>query len=333
MKKTLLLLTIILTALTARAQALRFSQGEFKIAQFTDLHYVTGNPASEQALACISEICRDEKPDLIILTGDIIYSKPGFAAMQLVLNTLSAQKIPFAVTFGNHDDEQGTPLTDLYDQIQKAPGCVMPDRKASRTMDYVLPIKASAGEKDAALLYCLYSHNRSRMAGVGGYQWLNFDQIRWYREQSSTLATGNGGKPLPALAFFHIPLQEFNDAVANPQCVLYGTRMERAHAANLNSGMFTAMKESGDVMGIFCGHDHDNDYSVMYYDVLLAHGRFSGGNTEYNHLRNGARIIVLKEGKRQFDTWIHERGGQILYRTSYPSSYKKDNWKKRKGTR
>ena len=44
------------------------------------------------------------------------------------------------------------------------------------------------------------------------------------------------------------------------------------------------------------GHDHDNDYAVMWKGILLAYGRFTGGNTEYNHLPNGARIIVLDEG-------------------------------------
>ncbi len=96
--------------------------------------------------------------------------------------------------------------------------------------------------------------------------------------------------------------------------------------------MFAAMKECGDVMGVFCGHDHDDDYSLMYYHVLLAHGRFSGGNTVYNHLRNGARVIVLKEGQRSLDTWIRERGGQVVDKTSYPSSYTKDNWKLRNST-
>jgi len=52
--------------------------------------------------------------------------------------------------------------------------------------------------------------------------------------------------------------------------------------------MFAAMKEAGDVMGTFVGHDHDNDYSVMWKGIVLAYGRFTGGNTEYNHLSNGA---------------------------------------------
>ena len=93
--------------------------------------------------------------------------------------------------------------------------------------------------------------------------------------------------------------------------------------------MFTAMYEGGDVMGIFVGHDHDNDYSVMWHGILLAYGRFSGGNTEYNHLTPGTRVIVLKEGQRAFDTYIRQIDGTIVNRSSYPSSYVQDDWRKR----
>lgn len=48
-------------------------------------------------------------------------------------------------------------------------------------------------------------------------------------------------------------------------------------------------------MGTFVGHDHNNDYAVMYKEVLLAYGRYSGGNTVYNNLANGARVIILQE--------------------------------------
>ena len=330
MKKSILLFAALLICLTGSAQELKFHNGTFKIVQFTDFHYVYQSPASNVALQCIDEILNTETPDLVIVSGDIVYSKPGDVALKVVLDAISAHKIPFVMTFGNHDSEQGTPLTALYDQMRKAPYCVMPDRAITKTMDYVLPIKSSIGTKNAALIYCMDTHSRCPMTDVNGYQWLTFEQINWYRNRSAAYKSQNGNSPLPAVAFFHIPLPEFNDAVANTQCVLYGTRMEKAYTPNLNSGMFTAIKECGDVMGIFCGHDHDNDYSVMYYKVLLAHGRFSGGNTEYNHLRNGARVIVLKEGKRELDTWIHVRGGEILNKTIYPTSYTKDNWKTRK---
>ena len=263
-----------------------------------------------------------------MVTGDIIYSMPADSTLSVVLGTLSSLGVPFAITFGNHDYDFKAPSAALYAQMQKSPHCVMPVLQG-KSLDYSLPIMSSNGKRTAAVLYCIDTHNRSSLAGVDGYQWITHNQITWYRQRSSVYKQQNAGKALPALAFMHIPLPEYNYATDNTQCPMYGSRLEKAYSPSLNSGMFTAMKEQGDVMGVFCGHDHDNDYSVAYYGILLAHGRFSGGNTEYNHLKSGARVIVLKEGKREFDTWIRERGGNILYHTSFPKSYVKDNWRKR----
>lgn len=323
------LLLALFSALSMSAQGLCFHDGQFKIVQFTDLHYKLGDPASRAAVECIQEVVKAEQPDLIIVTGDIVYSKPGDFAMQAVLNVLSQQQTPYCLVLGNHDPEQGVSATALYDLMQKAPGCVMPPRRG-KLLDYVLPVYAADGKTLRAQLYGFDTHGKSAMRGVGGYAWITQSQQAWYRRKCAEAKATNGGKTVPALAFMHYPLPEYNEAVANTQVVLYGTRMERAYAPKLNSGMFAAFKECGDVMGVFCGHDHDNDYSLMFYQVMLAHGRFSGGNTEYNHLSNGARVIVLKEGRREFDTWIRERSGRVLYETTYPTSYVKDDWKKRK---
>ena len=307
---------------------LKFRNGYFKIVQLTDLHYKLGVKASQQALDCIREMVTEEKPDLVMVTGDLIYSMPADSTLSVVLSTLSSLGVPFAITFGNHDYDFKAPSAALYAQMQKTSHCVMPVQQG-KNLDYSLPVMSSNGKRTAAVLYCIDTHNRSSIAGVDGYQWITQSQITWYRQRSSVYKQQNGGMPLPALAFMHIPLPEYNYATDNTQCPMYGSRLERAYAPSLNSGMFTAMKEQGDVMGVFCGHDHDNDYAVAYYGILLAHGRFSGGNTEYNHLKSGARVIVLKEGKREFDTWIRERGGNTLYYTTFPKSYVKDDWRKR----
>ena len=307
---------------------LKFRNGYFKMVQLTDLHYKLGVKASQQALDCIREMVTEEKPDLVMVTGDIIYSMPADSTLSVVLSTLSSLGVPFAITFGNHDYDFKAPSAALYAQMQKTPHCVMPVQQG-KNLDYSLPVMSSNGKRTAAVLYCIDTHNRSSIAGVDGYQWITQSQITWYRQRSSVYKQQNGGKALPALAFMHIPLPEYNYATDDTQCPMYGSRLERAYAPSLNSGMFTAMKEQGDVMGVFCGHDHDNDYAVAYYGILLAHGRFSGGNTEYNHLKSGARVIVLKEGKREFDTWIRERGGNTLYYTTFPKNYIKDDWRKR----
>ena len=308
---------------------LRFKKGLFKIVQITDLHYKLGVKASEQGLACVREMVETEKPDLVVVTGDIIYSAPADSTLSVVLKTFAKLGVPFCMTFGNHDYDFKTPAVALYNQMQKTPNCVMPVLQGKNT-DYSLPILSSNGKRTAAVLYCIDTHNKPAIGGIGGYQWISHNQITWYRQRSMVYKQKNGGRPVPSLAFLHIPLPEFNYATDNTQCPMYGSRLEKAYSPSINSGMFASIKEMGDIMGVFCGHDHDNDYAVSYFNVLLAHGRFSGGNTEYNHLKRGARVIVLKEGKREFDTWIREVGGNVLYRTTYPKSYVKDDWRKRK---
>jgi Predicted phosphohydrolases len=331
MKRSLILFLASLAILFCQAQSvLKFNKnGEFKIVQFTDVHFKYSNPASDAALKRINEVLEAERPDLVVLTGDIVYAAPADTAMRTVLSCVSSHKIPFVVTFGNHDNEQGKTRGELYDVIRSMPYNIQPDRGTLESPDYLLFVKSNDGKKDAALLYCFDSHSYSKLQDVKGYDWLTFDQVNWYRHQSALCKEKNGGRTLPALAFFHIPLPEYNEAASDEDAILLGTRMEKACAPVLNSGMFTAMKESGDVMATFVGHDHDNDYSVMWKGILLAYGRFTGGNTEYNHLPNGARVIVLKENARSFVTWIRQKGGEVVNKSVYPDSYTKDDWRKR----
>ncbi len=331
LKLFLALVSLCMTAFCfAQKSELQFNKdGKFKIVQFTDVHFKYKNPASDIALERINQVLDEEQPDFVIFIGDVVYSAPADKGMLQVLEQVSKRKLPFVVTFGNHDNEQGMTREQLYDIIRQVPGNLMPDRGSVLSPDYVLTVKASSdAKKDAAVLYCMDSHSYSPLKDVKGYAWLTFDQVNWYRQQSAAYTARNGGKPLPALAFFHIPVPEYNEAASDENAILRGTRMEEACAPKLNTGMFTAMKESGDVMGIFVGHDHDNDYAVMWKGILLAYGRFTGGNTEYNHLPNGARIIVLDEGARTFTSWIRQKDG-IVDKVTYPASFVKDDWTKR----
>ena len=79
--------------------------GKFKILQITDTHYVAGNPKSSRALDNVIEMLDTEKPDLVIHTGDVVYGKPAEQSIREILAPISERKIPFAVAFGNHDEE------------------------------------------------------------------------------------------------------------------------------------------------------------------------------------------------------------------------------------
>ena len=69
MRKLFCLLFLCLS-ITSQAQALKFRKnGEFKIVQFTDIHY-NGSRQSQVALSVVDSVLQHERPDLVVLTGD-----------------------------------------------------------------------------------------------------------------------------------------------------------------------------------------------------------------------------------------------------------------------
>lgn len=286
---------------------LRFRpDGTFKILQFTDLHYKTGKSQSETAIKTMEQLITQEEPDMVIITGDLVYSEGVAEALAAITEPLVNSGIPWAFVFGNHDTQFELDNAAIYDILQSTPGALMPRRgKGVDSPDYAIEVKSSTGDDVASVLYCLDSHAAARMADVGRYDWMSPEQVGWYRDLSWAYSQRAGGKVIPSLMFFHIPVPEVAYAYDGTQNAAYGNKKENICAPELNSGMFAAARDTGDIIGMFFGHDHDNDFAVTYYDILLAYGRYSGGNTVYNHLgKPGARVIKLREGSRDVETYL-----------------------------
>lgn len=327
MKRLLCFHFLLFLVFSTYAQDLKFkADGKFKIVQFTDIHYIFKDTRSDVALERIQEVLDTEKPDLVVFTGDLIYGTPAEQGIRTVLEQVSTHKIPFAVTFGNHDDEQGLSREELLKIVQTIPyNLTYTTKSISGVSNFILPIKSSDGKRDAEILYFFDSHSYSQIKGIEGYDYIHIDQIQWYRENSRKYTENHKGIPLPSLAFFHIPLPEYHLAATDENAALFGSRKEKVCSPFLNSGLFTAIKEMGDIEAIFVGHDHDNDYAVMWQGVLLAYGRYTGGNTVYNNLPNGARVIELTEGVQGFRTWIRTANNQIEQYVKFPESFLKPN--------
>ena len=328
MKKFYLLVALALLGLAAHAQApLRFrADGTFKIVQLTDMHVKSERQESLAALERVDEILTLEKPDLVVLTGDIAFSRPAEKALRMVMERISAHKVPFCVVWGNHDAENDLSKGAMYDIVRSYPGCLMPDRGGVDSPDYALEVLSSDGKKPAEVLYLIDSNMYVEDADGKflGYDWIHTDQIRWYKQVSTAYAEGNGGAPLPSVAFFHIPLPEYRTAATTESAILIGTRMEPSCPPDFNSGFFKTFKQQGDIFACFVGHDHDNDYAVAWEGVLLAYGRYTGGNTVYNHLpSNGGRVIILKEGQKALESYIVTQGGEVSNPIRFPESFRR----------
>lgn len=326
MKKTILLLLLIianLTTISAKEPQLKFDvDGKFKIVQLTDIHFKPNDPKSTDFLYVITEMLELEKPDFVILTGDIVWGAPAEDAMRSVLDLVAEKNIPFAVTFGNHDHEFDLNKDELFKIVESYPlNCTKSEKKIAGVGNCYIPIKSSSSSKNSMILYCFDSHAYTSTKEYEGYDYVEFDQIEWYRDLSTKFTKKNNGVPIPSLAFFHIPFPEFTESSANEEAII-GTKREGICAPTINSGLFVSMKEMKDILGVFVGHDHNNDFSVYWKGILLSYGLYSGGDAVYNNLPSkGCRVIELTEGERGFKTWLRLNGGRVKNEISFPEDF------------
>lgn len=299
------------------AKTLRFREdGTFKIVQFTDPEFSTNDLEEQQMEAMMLRIIQDEQPNLVVFTGDIIASastKDPADAFRRACCVPDRMNIPWAAVFGNHDTEATITREQLHAmQLTYPNNYAKPDPQGVHgSGNYVLTVKGKDQEA-ACALYFLDSGSYSPLeySRMGFYDWVRRDQIDWYARESYRLTNSNGGTPLPSLAFFHIPLPEYNDVWDFSIC--YGERNDEFCCAPwVNSGLFAAMIEMGDVMGTFVGHDHGHDYWGDWHGIRLCYGRTTRNAYLDRPFAPGARVIVLHEGQRSFDTWLHLEDGTL----------------------
>jgi len=295
---------------------LRFrSDHTFTIVQFTDIHWHNGEPADLRTRALIEHVLDAERPDLVALTGDVLGGKDvddPARAYSDVVKPIEDRGIPWAAVFGNHDDESKLSRHELFEVWRAHPHCLAERGPAGVTGvgNYVLRVSSAVDDTLAAALYFLDSNSYSNPERTQ-YAWIARDQLAWYLETSIALQHQYRATSLPALAFFHIPLPEYDEVWDLKEC--RGSKYEAVCCPPLNSGFFAALVEAGDVMGCFVGHDHINDYEGELSGIRLCYGRGTG-DACYGRkgFQRGARIIRLREGERRFSTWVRLADGTII---------------------
>ncbi|MFD2334008.1 metallophosphoesterase family protein [Cohnella sp. GCM10020058] len=288
--------------------------GTFKIVQFTDLHWQNGESEDGKTKRLMERILGEEKPDLVVFTGDIVFSlgcRDPYASIAQAVSTVAQSGTPWAAVFGNHDSEGDVSRARLMETLVGQRGCLAsagPDA-IHGVGNYALTIDNANGETRHAL-YFLDSGSYSELDRIPGYDWIREDQIDWFREKAASLSSKSAAQ-LNSLVFFHIPLPEYKEAWLTRRCD--GRRFEDISCPKLNSGMFAAMAEAGGVLGTFCGHDHINDFEGTLHGIRLTYGRSTGYHT-YGRLgfKRGARVIELQEEGARYTTWIRLANGRKL---------------------
>ena len=330
-KKSLLIMVavaIMLGFLIAEPDLKFDSNKKFKIVQFTDVHWEWGSGNCGKTMENIESVINIEKPDFVVFTGDIVTSDEVKKAWKKITKPIIDADIHWAFVNGNHDHEHELERAELIEFMQTLPNFVGHNgrKDVSGEGNYSLTINSSNKDGQKFVLYFFDSHAHPDNYLYGQYDRIKFDQIQWYYQKSESLKREADEIP-PALAFFHIPLLEYKGLMEHDKYAV-GSQYETPASSEINSGLFSVFLESGDVMGVFVGHDHINDYIGNLYGISLGYGRVSGFDAVGDRLDIGARVIELKQGQRKFTTWIRSNG-KIFNKYHYPNNelHEKENTK------
>ncbi len=303
---------------------------EFKIMQLTDVHIGSGFMSSKKdasALNAVAAMITEEKPDLVIVTGDVAYpvpfqsgtfnNLPGAVTFASLMEKLG---VYWCMCYGNHDTEAYSyysreAISDkVYNDKEKYPHCLF--QKGPEDVDgvgnYVVNVKNSKGAITQSLfIFDSHAYTDGDYFGImWKYDAIHKNQVEWYEKTVKELTAKNGGVRPNSLAFFHIPPIEENEAFQELKAAngkdtenvkfKYGKIAETGElicSSKYNNGLFDAFASNG-TQGVFFGHDHLNNLSVIYKGVGLTYGysidylAYSGIN-KYG-LQRGCTIITVK---------------------------------------
>ena len=134
-------------------------------------------------------------------------------------------------------------------------------------------------------------------------------------------AEKEAGKKIPAVMFMHIPLPEYLEILRNPEdCGAIGSKRETVGCCEINSGLFAACLQRGDVKGIFFGHEHLCDIQGEYAGIIMAQDAAIGYNmSAHDDLRGGRVIDLFADGSIQTRTvkLIDLMGREAMRRPDY----------------
>lgn len=260
------------------------------------------------------------QPDLVVFMGDTFISETPTPkeALDIIAKPIKDRGLPFAAVLGNHEHD----LKDIAPTLSAyfnhpSSLCRNDNSKISGDMNYNLLIHGKDGQPKFNLWFI--DSNNLCQSNVSVYDWVKDDQIQWYESKANELAQANGGKPLPAVLFQHIPVPEEYEALreAKPHEFYQSVRGHGVHRGKrymladgaegylgegpatpcYNNGQFQSWKKTDDIIGAFFGHDHLNDFTCTVDGIMMGQCKTSGFRCYTDGCRSCVRIIDIDESE------------------------------------
>lgn len=327
---------------------------EFKILNLADIQIINPNTANgaeqveyyphygtpdESAWDVVKDLVAVNKPDMIVLNGDNIYSKfddSNKTMHKTLAAVLDSFHTPWTIVFGNHDGEIPSDtdflLTDLIAIYSESDYFYFESAEGREYGDFTISL-VNKGTDDVVMRYFfMYTHYNSG--------WFNTSQVEWFEAESAKL--NDGESVIPSFLFAHIPLPELQDALIQKyhDSAVYRTSgsnkvLDHLHVPtnsngdfgeyngagySKNYGIYDIMKEYGSTQLAIFGHEHSNNVSVDYNGIRLMFAMKTGvyaiGDPD-THLNGGTVMTINADGAGYSLTNDHYTDRSLNYTYDY----------------
>ncbi len=324
------------------------TDGDFKVLHLTDIHFGGGVLSAETdklTANTVAAMVTAEKPDLVIVTGDISFAIPTTGTMnnkyahEYFIRLMENLGVYWTVTFGNHETEPYNPLkrpdvANMYadESLQRCLYQQSPEGVSGKG-NHVINVKNTAGEVTESLIMMdshSYIHEDFFFGLIDSLLWnydnIKQDQIDWYEGIINTY------QPKSSMLFFHIPLAEvkvaYDEYVANGRELTDnvlgftgndGEKDDVVYPSKLGDDLFEKVLELGNTKAMFFGHDHFNNFVLDYKGVTFSYGYsvdyIAYGDIGSKGYQRGCSVVSIYQNG-EFDI-THENYYQDKYQPLY----------------
>ena len=263
----------------------------------------------------IKEAVAETKPDLILLTGDIIYGEfdDNGSALTKLIDAMESLDTPWAPVYGNHDNESNLGVNWQSAKLEAAPNCLFKQRTLTGNGNYSVGI--TQGGELKRVFFMIDSNggagkSSKTMANGHSVTTTGFgqDQIDWYTAAAEKI---NGAYPgMKYSMVYHIHQFIFNhgynkyssfetpvdiatiqDEVANAPGTDFGyigKKLDNGWNADLT--IYRGAKALG-FDSHFVGHEHAQSVSLTHDGTLLQFGQKSSAYDSLNWIDADGNVV------------------------------------------
>lgn len=265
--------------------------------------YWAKNKVKYRCYNYVKKTIEETKPDLILITGDLVYGEfdDDGSCLVSLLEFLDGFDIPYAPIFGNHDNASHRGVEWQCEQLENAKNCLFKRNELTGNGNYTVGIKQ--GDKIKRVFIMLDSHNCLIPAGI--YD----DQIDWYTDVIQKIKEK---EPQVKISFaMHIQPFVFKDAFAKygfdnfaddfkPINIDAVKNKSETDFGYIGAGLKTIFDENYKVFesiknlgadSIFVGHQHPNSGSVVYEGIRFQYGQKSSTYDRANYVTEKGDIV------------------------------------------